>query len=206
MLMATIGIAYVLDGVGQLTFGSDIYKIDVGMPKEPLLMLQNVFDGGLLVSREDVAAAGLAVLLVATLTTFFRKTRPGLALRAVADDQKASLSIGIPLQRMWLLAWSIAGVVALCAGIVWGSKLGVQFSLAQIALKALPAVILGGLTSIPGAIVGSLVIGVGEKLSEAFLGPLVGGGIESWFGYVLALAVLLIRPQGLLGQKALIRV
>ena len=206
MLMATIGISYVIDGVGQMAFGSDIYKIDVGMPKEPLLLFANAFEGGVLIGQEDLVAAGLSVMLVIALTSFFQYSKPGLALRAVADDQKAALSVGIPLDRMWVLAWFIASVVALCAGIVWGSKLGVQFSLAHIALKAIPAVILGGLTSIPGAILGSLLIGVGEKLSEAFIGPVLGGGIETWFAYVLAMACLLIRPQGLLGERAVLRV
>ncbi len=206
MLMATIGIAYILDGVGQLVFGSDIYKIDVGMPKAPLLLLESAFPGGLLVSREDLVATGLSIALVLGLTAFFQFTRAGLALRAVADDQRASLSLGISLEKTWLLAWFVSSVVALCAGVVWGSKLGVQFALSQIALKALPAVVLGGLTSIPGAIVGALLIGVGEKLSESFIGPIIGGGIETWFAYVLALLLLLVRPEGLLGEKALVRV
>jgi branched-chain amino acid transport system permease protein len=206
MLMATIGIAYVLDGVGQLTFGSDIYKIDVGMPKEPIFVLDKVFPGGLLVSREDLYAALIAAALVALLALFFQKTSTGRALRAVADDHQAAQSIGIPLGRIWVIVWSVAGFVALVAGIIWGSKLGVQFSLSLVALKALPVVILGGLTSVPGAIIGGLIIGVGEKLSEIYIGPYFGGGIEIWFAYVLALAFLLVRPQGLFGEKIIDRV
>lgn len=206
LLMATIGIAYMLDGIGQLVFGSDIYKIDVGMPKDPLVLLEGSFPGGVLVSQEDVIAALVSLALVLLLATFFRTTRLGRGLRAVADDQTASLSIGISLEKMWLLAWFVAGVTALVAGIIWGSKLGVQFSLSSIALKAIPAVILGGLTSVPGAILGAAIIGVGEKLAEVYLGPTLGGAIEIWFAYVLALACLLVRPQGLLGEKVIDRV
>ena len=206
LLMATLGIAYLLDGVGQTAFGSDIYKIDVGLPKDPIFMFESVFEGGVLVNKEDVYAAGIAALLVALLTLFFQKTGTGRALRAVADDHQAAQSIGIPLGRVWVIVWSIAGFVALVAGIIWGSKLGVQFSLATLALKALPVVILGGLTSVPGAIIAGLILGMGEKLSEVFIGPMVGGGIEIWFGYVLALLVLLVRPQGLFGEKIIDRV
>ena len=181
LLMATLGIAYLLDGVGQTVFGSDIYKIDVGMPKEPVFLLQNLFEGGVLVSQEDMVAAAIAAALVIVLAIFFQKTATGRALRAVADDHQAASSIGIPLKRIWVIVWSVAGFAALVAGVVWGSKLGVQFSLAQLALKALPVVILGGLTSVPGAIIGGLIIGVGEKLSEVYLGPMLGGGIEIWF-------------------------
>lgn len=206
LLMATLGIAYFLDGLGQTLFGNDIYKIDVGMPKEPLLVMDKVFQGGLLISQEDLVAAGIAALLVVLLALFFQKTATGRALRAVADDHQAAQSIGIPLSRIWVIVWSVAGFSALVAGIIWGSKLGVQFSLSLVALKALPVVILGGLTSIPGAIIGGLLIGVGEKLSEIYLGPLLGGGIEIWFAYVLALGFLLVRPQGLFGEKIIDRV
>ena len=206
LLMATLGIAYLLDGVGQTIFGSDIYKIDVGMPKEPVFLLQNLFEGGVLVNQEDMVAAAIAAALVIALAIFFQKTATGRALRAVADDHQAASSIGIPLGRIWVIVWSVAGFAALVAGVVWGSKLGVQFSLAQLALKALPVVILGGLTSVPGAIIGGLIIGVGEKLSEVYLGPLLGGGIEIWFAYVLALVFLLVRPQGLYGEKIIDRV
>jgi branched-chain amino acid transport system permease protein len=206
LLMATLGIAYLLDGVGQSIFGNDIYKIDIGMPKEPVIVLDKVFEGGILVSKEDLIAAVIAAGLVVLLSLFFQKTGTGRALRAVADDHQAAQSIGIPLARIWVIVWCVAGVVALVAGMIWGSKLGVQFSLATVALRALPVVILGGLTSVPGAIIGGLIIGVGEKLSEVFLGPYVGGGIEIWFAYVLALLFLLVRPQGLFGEKIIDRV
>src|SRR4029453_9621795 len=187
LLMATLGVSYFLDGFGQTIFGSSIYKIDVGMPKDPIFLFENVFQGGLLVNKEDVFAAVIAAGLVATLAAFFQYTGTGRALRAVADDHQAAQSIGIPLNRIWVIVWSVAGFVALVAGMIWGSKLGVQFSLSVLALKALP----------PGAIVGGLILGVGEKLAEVFLGPMLGGGIEIWFAYVLALGFLLIRPQGL---------
>jgi len=206
LLMATLGIAYFLEGLGQSIFGNDIYKIDIGMPKDPVMAFENVFQGGLLINQEDLIAALIAALLVALLSLFFQKTSTGRALRAVADDHQAAQSIGIPLNRIWVIVWCVAGVVALVAGMIWGSKLGVQFSLATIALRALPVVILGGLTSVPGAIIGGLIIGVGEKLSEVFLGPYVGGGIEIWFAYVLALLFLLVRPQGLFGEKIIDRV
>ena len=206
LLMATLGISYFLDGFGQTIFGSSIYKIDVGMPKDPIFLLESVFQGGLLVNQEDLVAALIATALVAALAAFFQYTGTGRALRAVADDHQAAQSIGIPLNRIWVIVWSVAGFVALVSGVIWGSKLGVQFSLSVLALKALPLVILGGLTSVPGAIVGGLILGVGEKLAEVFLGPHVGGGIEIWFAYVLALCVLLVRPQGLFGEKIIDRV
>ena len=206
LLMSTLGITYFLDGFGQTIFGNDIYKIDVGLPKDPVFLFENVLQGGVLVSQEDLAAALIAAALVASLAGFFQYTSTGRALRAVADDHQAAQSIGIPLDRIWVIVWAVAGFVALVAGIIWGSKLGVQFSLSLIALKALPVVILGGLTSVPGAIVGGLLIGVGEKLSEIYIGPLFGGGIEIWFAYVLALGFLLVRPQGLFGEKIIDRV
>ena len=206
LLMATLGVSYFLDGFGQTVFGSDIYKIDVGMPKEPVFLFESVFPGGVLINKEDMVAALVAAAMVAALAMFFQKTSTGRALRAVADDHQAAQSIGIPLSRIWVIVWSVAGFVALVAGVIWGSKLGVQFSLSQIALKALPVVILGGLTSVPGAIIGGLIIGVGEKLSEIYIGPFFGGGIEIWFAYVLALAFLLVRPQGLFGEKIIDRV
>ena len=206
LLMATLGITYFLEGLGQSLFGSDIYSIDIGMPKDPMFVLDNVFEGGVLVNKEDLIAALIAAALVAGLSVFFQKTKTGRALRAVADDHQAAQSIGIPLSRIWVIVWTVAGVVALVAGMIWGSKLGVQFSLATVALRALPVVILGGLTSVPGAIIGGLIIGVGEKLSEVYLGPFVGGGIEIWFAYVLALVFLLFRPQGLFGEKIIDRV
>ena len=206
LLMATLGIAYFLEGLGQTLFGSDIYKIDIGMPKDPIFVLDSVFPGGILVNKEDVIAAAIAATLVVLLSIFFQKTTTGRALRAVADDHQAAQSIGIPLNRIWFIVGCVAGVVALVSGMIWGSKLGVQFSLTTIALRALPVVILGGLTSVPGAIIGGLIIGVGEKLSEVYLGPYVGGGIEIWFAYVLALVFLLFRPQGLFGEKIIDRV
>jgi len=206
LLMATLGITYFLDGFGQTLFGSQIYKIDVGLPKDPIFLLESVFQGGILVSQEDLYAAVIAAALVAALSLFFQKTATGRALRAVADDHQAAQSIGIPLSRVWVIVWSVAGFVALVAGVIWGSKLGVQFSLSVLALKGLPVVILGGLTSVPGAIIGGLILGMGEKLSEVFIGPMIGGGIEIWFGYVLALLFLLVRPQGLFGEKIIDRV
>ena len=206
LLMATLGITYFMEGLGPSIFGSDIYKIDIGMPKEPIFVLNSFFEGGVLVNKEDVIAAAIAAALVAMLSIFFQKTSTGRALRAVADDHQAAQSIGIPLNRIWVIVWCVAGVAALVAGMIWGSKLGVQFSLTTVALRALPVVILGGLTSVPGAIIGGLIIGVGEKLSEVYLGPFVGGGIEIWFAYVLALVFLLFRPQGLYGEKIIDRV
>ena len=206
LLMATLGIAYFLEGLGQTLFGSSIYKIDIGMPKDPVFILEGMFEGGVLVNKEDFYAALIAAALVVLLTVFFQKTATGRALRAVADDHQAAQSIGIPLNRIWVIVWCVAGIVALVAGMIWGSKLGVQFSLATVALRALPVVILGGLPSVPGAIMGGLILGVGEKLSEVYLGGFVGGGIEIWFAYVLALGFLLIRPQGLFGEKIIDRV
>ena len=213
LLMATLGITYFLNGFGQSVWGSDIYEINLGIPREPMMVLDKVFDGGVLVNRDDIAAALAAVLLVGALALFFRHTATGRALRAVADDHQAAQSIGIPLNRIWVIVWSIAGVVAIVAGVVWGGKLGVQFSISQVALKALPVVILGGFESVPGAIIGGLIIGVGEKMAEVFLGPplvkafdLAGGGIENWFAYMLALLFLLVRPEGLFGERRIDRV
>jgi len=206
LLMATLGVTYFLDGFGQTVFGSNIYKIDIGLPKDPMFLMESTFPGGILVNKEDLYAALIAALLVIALNLFFQKTPTGRALRAVADDHQAAQSIGIPLARVWVIVWSVAGFVALVAGMIWGSKLGVQFSLSELALRALPVVILGGLTSVPGAIIGGLIIGVGEKLSEVYIGPHIGGGIEGWFAYVLVLFVLLVRPQGLFGEKIIDRV
>ncbi len=206
LLMATLGISYFLDGFGQTLFGSAMYTIDVGMPKDPLFILDGVFEGGILLSLEDLTAAAIATALVAVLALFFQFTPTGRALRAVADDHQAAQSIGIPLNRIWIIVWAVAGLVALVAGIIWGSKFGVSFTLSTAALRALPVVILGGLTSVPGAIVAGLIIGVGEKLSEAYIGPFLGGGIENWFAYALALVFLLFRPQGLFGEKIIDRV
>jgi branched-chain amino acid transport system permease protein len=213
LLMATLGITYFIDGVGQTIWGSDIYEINLGLPKTPTLIADGLFQGGILINQEDLVFALVAALLVVALALFFQKTATGRALRAVADDHQAAQSIGIPLNTIWVIVWAVAGIVALVAGMIWGSKLGVQFSLSLVALKALPVVILGGLTSVPGAILGGLIIGVGEKFAEVFLGPvlvktfdLAGGGIENWFAYVLALAFLLVRPEGLFGEKHIDRV
>jgi len=213
LFMATLGVAYFLEGFGQMLWGSDIYKIDIGMPRDPIFILESVFPGGLLIDPSELIAAVICAVMVAVLAVFFQVTRIGRALRAVADDHQAAQSVGIPLDYIWLVVWAVAGVVALVAGMMWGVKLGVQFSLAQVALKALPVLILGGFTSIPGAIVGGLIIGATEKLAEVMLGPvlvrwfdLAGGGIENWFAYVLALLFLLVRPQGLFGERIIERV
>ena len=213
LLMATLGVSYFLDGFGQTVWGSDINSIELGIPKEPVMILESLFQGGILVNKEDFVAAIVAAALMVALALFFQKTVTGRALRAVADDHQAAQSIGIPLNRIWVIVWSVAGLVALVAGVIWGSKLGVQFSISQVALKALPVVILGGFTSVTGAIVGGLIIGVGEKMAEVFLGPvlvkafdLAGGGIENWFAYMLALLFLLVRPEGLFGEKHIDRV
>jgi branched-chain amino acid transport system permease protein len=206
LFMATLGIAFFLDGFGQTIWGSDIYNLELGVPKGPMFILESTFDGGVLVDKLDIFAAVVAGGLVLVLALFFQKTKTGLALRAVADDHQAAQSIGVPLNYIWLIVWSVAGIVALVAGMVWGAKLGVQFSIALVALKALPVLILGGFTSVPGAIIGGLIIGAGEKISEVYLGPVLGGGIENWFAYVLALVFLLYRPQGLFGEKIIERV
>jgi branched-chain amino acid transport system permease protein len=200
LFMATIGIAFFLDGFGQEVWGSDVHTLNVGIPQNP------IFLGDILINEFDLIAAVVAGSLVTALALFFQFTRIGRALRAVADDHQAAMSVGIPLKSIWVVVWSTAGIVALVAGIMWGSKLGVQFSVALVALKALPVLILGGFTSIPGAIIGGLIIGAGEKLSEVFLGPLLGGGIEAWFAYMLAMLVLLVRPQGLFGERIIERV
>jgi branched-chain amino acid transport system permease protein len=206
LFMATIGIFYFLDGFGQILWGSDVKVLDIGIPKDPMFVLPSVFEGGILINSFDLVAALVGACLVAVLAIFFQYTRVGRALRAVADDHQAALSVGIPLKTIWAIVWSVAGIVALVAGIMWGSKAGVQFSLALIALKALPVLILGGFTSIPGAIVGGLIIGAGEQVAEVFLGPLVGGALQDWFAYMLALGFLLFRPQGLFGEKIIERI
>jgi len=202
LFMATIGITYFLDGFGQTIWGSEVKTLDVGFSQQPGFY----FDGLILINDFDLIAAAIAGVLVIVLALFFQYTRIGRALRAVADDHQAALSVGIPLKHIWVIVWAVAGIVALVAGIMWGSKLGVQFSLALIALKALPVLILGGFTSVPGAIIGGLIIGAGEKLAEVFIAPLIGGGIEDWFAYMLALAFLVFRPQGLFGEKIIERV
>ena len=200
LFMATIGIFYFLDGFGQTLWGSNVKPLDVGIPVEPLFL------GDILINKGDIFAGVVGGILVAVLAIFFHKTRIGRALRAVADDHQAALSVGIPLKTIWAIVWSVAGIVGLVAGIIWGSKLGVQFTLSLIALKALPVLILGGFTSIPGAIIGGLIIGAGEKLAEVFIGPLVGGAIEDWFAYILAMLFLVVRPQGLFGERIIERI
>jgi branched-chain amino acid transport system permease protein len=200
LFMATIGLAFFLDGFGQLVWGGDVHPLDIGIPKKPLIL------GGVLINQFDLVAAAVAGSLVAALALFFQRTAIGRALRAVADDHQAAQSVGIPLRFIWVIVWSVAGIVGLVAGIMWGSKLGVQFSISLVALKALPVLMLGGFTSVPGAIVGGLIVGVGEKVAEVFWGPAFGGAIEDWFAYVLALAFLLVRPQGLFGERIIERV
>jgi branched-chain amino acid transport system permease protein len=200
LFMATIGLNFFLEGFGELLWGANVKRLDVGIPDKSFLIK------GVQINQLELTAAITAAILVAVLAVFFQRTRIGRALRAVADDHEAALSIGIPLKTIWVVVWSVAGIVAIVAGIMWGAKSGVQFSLSLIALKALPVLILGGFESVPGAIVGGLIIGVGEKIGEVYWGPLVGGAIENWFAYVLALAFLLIRPQGLFGEKIIERV
>jgi branched-chain amino acid transport system permease protein len=200
LFMATIGLNFVFEGTGQIAWGSNVKKLDIGIP-------DNSFEiGGILMSSFDLFAAVTAAILVAVLAVFFQKTAVGRALRAVADDHQAALSVGIPLKTIWVIVWSVAGFVALVAGIMWGGKAGVQFSLVLIALKALPVLILGGFESVPGAIIGGLLIGVFEKVSEVYWGPAFGGAIEGWFAYMAALVFLMFRPQGLFGEKIIERV
>jgi branched-chain amino acid transport system permease protein len=200
LFMATIGLTFFLEGFGEMLWGANVKKLDVGIPDRSFIV------AGVQINQLEMSAAGTAAVLVAVLAVFFQRTRIGRALRAVADDHEAALSVGIPLKTIWLIVWSVAGLVAIVAGIMWGAKSGVQFSLSLIALKALPVLILGGFTSVPGAVVGGLIIGVGEKLGEVYWGPLVGGAIENWFAYVVALVFLLFRPQGLFGEKIIERV
>lgn len=210
LFMATIGLAYFLEGVGDLMWGSDIKTLDVGLPQGLNATIDeityNAFGYGFFIDNLDIVATVIAAVLVISLVMFSQYTKQGRALRAVADDHQAALSVGISLNYIWVLTWSIAGFVALVAGIMWGAKSGVQFSLSLIALKALPVLMLGGFTSIPGAIVGGLIIGMGEKLFEFLIGPMIGGATENWFAYVLALIVLVFRPQGLFGEKIIERV
>ncbi len=200
LFMATIGLSFFLEGFGEMLWGSNVKRLDVGIPDRSFQV------AGIQVNQLELSAAITSAVLVAILAVFFQKTRIGRALRAVADDHEAALSIGIPLKTIWVIVWSVAGIVAIATGIMWGAKSGVQFSLSLIALKALPVLILGGFTSVPGAIAGGLIIGIGEKLAEVYWGPLVGGAIENWFAYVLALAFLLVRPQGLFGERIIERV
>jgi branched-chain amino acid transport system permease protein len=204
LFMATIGLSFFIEGLAQLLWGANVRGLDIGIQDEPLAWIADAT--GVNVSKFDLAAAGIAAVLVTMLAFFFSRTRIGRALRAVADDHQAALAVGIPLQQIWGIVWAVAGFVALVAGLLWGARNGVQFALTFVALKALPVLILGGFDSVPGAIVGGLIIGATEKLAEVYLGPYVGGGIEGWFPYVLALIFLLVRPEGLFGEKIIRRI
>jgi branched-chain amino acid transport system permease protein len=204
LFMATIGLTFVLEGLSQLIWGSQPHGLELGIPDVPMEWLSQRWN--INISQFDLFAAFVAGLLVAVLAVFFQKTRVGRALRAVADDHQAALAVGIPLQHIWAIVWAVAGAVALVAGLMWGVRNGVQFALTFVALKALPVLLIGGFESIPGAILGGLIIGATEKLAEVYVGPMVGGGIESWFAYVVALLFLLVRPEGLFGEKHIDRV
>ncbi|HRP98609.1 MAG TPA: branched-chain amino acid ABC transporter permease [Rhodocyclaceae bacterium] len=204
LFMATIGLTFFIEGVAQGIWGTSVRGLDLGIQDEPVMLLMDNFN--MLVSKFDVIAATVALLLFVSLAFLFQYTKVGRALRAVADDHQAALSVGIPLKHIWAIVWSVAGFVALVAGLIWGARNGVQFALTFTALKALPVLILGGFTSVPGAILGGLIIGASEKLAEVYLGPFVGGGIEGWFPYMLAMLFLLVRPEGLFGEKHIDRV
>ncbi|MBE3026612.1 branched-chain amino acid ABC transporter permease [Janthinobacterium sp. BJB1] len=204
LFMATIGLTFFIEGLAQLMWGSQVHKLDLPIEDVPMQFLMDHFD--INISQFDMVAAGVCAVLVICLALLFSKTKVGRALRAVADDHQAALAVGIPLQRIWAVVWGVAGLVALVAGLLWGARNGVQFALTFVALKALPVLILGGFTSVPGAIVGGLIIGASEKLAEVYIGPMVGGGIEGWFPYVLALLFLLVRPEGLFGEKIIRRI
>jgi branched-chain amino acid transport system permease protein len=204
LFMATIGLTFFIEGLAQGAWGANVRGLELGIQDEPIGWIMD--STGIGISKFDLFAAGVSAVLVAVLAAFFQWTRVGRALRAVADDHQAALAIGIPLQHIWRIVWGVAGFVALVAGLIWGARNGVQFALTFTALKALPVLILGGFTSVPGAIVGGLIVGASEKLAEVFLGPFVGGGIESWFAYVVALLFLLVRPEGLFGERHIDRV
>lgn len=204
LFMATIGLAFFIEGLAQLLWGSQVHKLELPIEDLPIAWLLDNYN--IVISQFDMTAAAICALLVTALALLFSKTKIGRALRAVADDHQAAQAVGIPLQQIWAVVWSVAGMVALVAGLLWGARNGVQFALTFIALKALPVLILGGFTSVPGAIVGGLIIGASEKLAEVYIGPMVGGGIEGWFPYVLALLFLLVRPEGLFGEKIIRRI
>ncbi|HWH46750.1 MAG TPA: branched-chain amino acid ABC transporter permease [Burkholderiales bacterium] len=204
LFMATIGLAFFIEGLAQLIWGTNVRRLDIGIKDEPIAAVLERFD--IVISSFDLIAALAAGVLVTVLAVFFQVTRVGRALRAVADDHQAALAVGIPLKQIWAIVWSVAGFVALVAGLMWGARNGVQFALTFVALKALPVLILGGFESVLGAIVGGLIIGALEKLAEVYLGPHIGGGIEGWFAYVMALMFLLVRPEGLFGEKRIDRV
>lgn len=205
LFMSTIGATFIIEGAAQMIFGSDVYPLRL-FPTDNWFLFESLFPGGILVNKLDVWGGLIAGILVAGLAVFFQRTKTGRALRAVADDHAAAQSVGIPISWIWFVVWLVAGLVALVAATVWGTKLGVQFSITFLALKALPVLIIGGFTSVPGAIVGGLIVGAGEKIAEVYLGPYMGGGIEYWFAYVLALIVLLARPQGLFGERIIERI
>ncbi|WP_158804032.1 branched-chain amino acid ABC transporter permease [Acidisoma sp. L85] len=200
LFMATLGLSYVIAGVAQAAMGTDVHALDLGIPDVPI----NV--GPIQVSEFDLAAAGISGILVIGLSLLFTRTRIGISLRAVADNQLAAQSVGIRLDWIWRIVWSVAGFVGLVAGLLWGAREGVQFSLSLVVLKALPVLIIGGFTSIPGAVLGGLIVGASESLAELYLGPLIGGGLSAWFAYVLALIFLLVRPAGLFGEREIERV
>ena len=204
LFMATIGLSFFIEGLAQLIWGTNVRRLDIGIKDEPIASVLERFD--MAISSFDLIAALVAGVLVTVLAVFFQVTRVGRALRAVADDHQAALAVGIPLKQIWAIVWSVAGFVALVAGLMWGARNGVQFALTFVALKALPVLILGGFESVLGAIVGGLIIGALEKLAEVYLGPHIGGGIEGWFAYMMALLFLLIRPEGLFGEKRIDRV
>jgi branched-chain amino acid transport system permease protein len=204
LLMATIGLSFVIEGVAQLVWGVDVRNLDLGIRDEPINWVMD--KTGMLISQLDITAGIVASVMVASLALLFSRTKVGRGLRAVADDHTAALSIGIPLKHIWMLVWATAGVVALVAGMLWGARSGVQFALVWVALKALPVLIIGGFTSVPGVIVAGLLVGASEKVVEVYVGPKFGGGVEVWFPYVLAVLFLLVRPEGLFGEKIIRRV
>ncbi|QRI66134.1 branched-chain amino acid ABC transporter permease (plasmid) [Shinella sp. PSBB067] len=200
LFMATLGLSYVVEGVAQGIMGSQVRALNLGIEDLP------IFVGDILISQFDLVAAGVALALVVVLSLLFNRTRIGIQLRGVADDTRAALSLGIDINRIWQIVWAVAGLVGLVAGLLWGARQGVQFSLSLVVLKALPVLIIGGFTSIPGAIVGGLIVGAGESLAETYIGPFLGGGITPWFAYALALVFLFIRPAGLFGERSIERV
>jgi branched-chain amino acid transport system permease protein len=200
LFMATFGVMYLMEGIGQSIYGTQAKGLNLGIPDNPIII------GGIYLSTFDLFFTGVAAILVVALVWFFQKTRNGRALRAVSDDHEAALSVGIPLLKAWTITWIVAGVVATVAGVAWGTRLGVQFSISYIAYKALPVLIIGGLDSVPGAIIAGLIVGAGENLGEVFLGPYVGGGIQTFFPYLLALIVLYFKPYGLFGKEIIERV
>ncbi len=200
LFMATIGLSFFIEGFAQFLWGTHAHNLELGIPNDAF------FVGDVMISQFDVAAAILAGIMVTVLALFFNKTRIGLALRAVADDHQGAMSVGIPLRHVWVAVWIVAGIVAIVAGLMWGARIGISFALAIVILKALPVIILGGFTSITGAIVGGLIVGASEKVAEVYLGPYVGGGVENFFPYLLALVFLLILPNGLFGDVHIDRV